>query len=230
MRHPITGVGFLTTHPSLPSLTFVSADAIQWLINRLDGIDNNDQAINIMNAMLREHLICHASGDFTKSFVFGFYLYHIVASDKDSVDYSQPLGDLQSFENEWLEVEVRSPRLINLEPPPSKALTVPNAVIDREKDVPHFLRDAIDIQYLQDLDNDYPLYKHNHLEIDISGKSDRIEWGHAKYQAVYRPDQAYELVTQWVTASGAIVSEMVSKSCFVLLCIVIIIISFPLIL
>lgn len=41
------------------------------------------------------------------------------------------------------------------------------------------------------------------------GKSDRIEWGHARYQSVYRPDQAYELVTQWVTASGSIVSEMV---------------------
>lgn len=41
------------------------------------------------------------------------------------------------------------------------------------------------------------------------GKSDRIEWGHARYQTVYRPDQAYELVVQWVTASGSIVSEMV---------------------
>lgn len=54
-----------------------------------------------------------------------------------------------------------------------------------------------------------PLYKHIHLEIDVSGKSDRIEWGHARYQTVFRPDQAYELVVQWVTASGPIVSELV---------------------
>lgn len=55
-----------------------------------------------------------------------------------------------------------------------------------------------------------------HLEIDVSGKSDRIEWGHARYQTVFRPDQAFELVVQWVTASGSIVSELVSNSsiCF----------------
>lgn len=33
--------------------------------------------------MIQEGLICHASGDFTKPFVLGFYLYHIV-QDKDS--------------------------------------------------------------------------------------------------------------------------------------------------
>lgn len=71
----------------------------------------------------------------------------------DSAEYSQPLGDLQSFENEWLEVEVRPPRIGTQDTVP-KALTVPNAIVDREKNVPHFLRDAIDIAYLQDLDND----------------------------------------------------------------------------
>lgn len=82
LRHPVTGVGFLTTHPSLPSFTFVSADAVHWLINHLDGVNNTDQAVNLMNSMLKDHLICHASGDFSKSFVFGFYLYHIVHNEK----------------------------------------------------------------------------------------------------------------------------------------------------
>lgn len=48
-----------------------------------------------------------------------------------------------------------------------------------------------------------------HLEIDVSNKSDRIEWGHARYQTVFRPDQAYELVVEWLVASGSIVSELV---------------------
>jgi cytochrome c oxidase assembly protein Cox11 len=55
-----------------------------------------------------------------------------------------------------------------------------------------------------------PLYKHTHLEIDINAKSDRIEWGHARYQSVYRVDRAFELVVQWVTASGTIVADLVS--------------------
>lgn len=47
------------------------------------------------------------------------------------------------------------------------------------------------------------------LDIDVSGKSDRAEWGHAKYQTVFRPDEAYELAVEWLTASGSIVYELV---------------------
>lgn len=49
------------------------------------------------------------------------------------------------------------------------------------------------------------------LETDIGNKSDRIEWGHAKYHTVFRSDQAYELVVEWLTSSGAIVCELVRK-------------------
>lgn len=55
------------------------------------------------------------------------------------------------------------------------------------------------------------MYKHTHLEIDVGGKSDRVEWGHCRYQSLYKPDRAYEMVVQWVTASGSIVAELVSK-------------------
>lgn len=48
MKHPQTGVGFLTQHPSLPSQTFVSADAIQWLNNHIEGGMGVEQGINIM--------------------------------------------------------------------------------------------------------------------------------------------------------------------------------------
>lgn len=49
-----------------------------------------------------------------------------------------------------------------------------------------------------------------HLETDIGMKSDRVEWGHARYQTVFRPDQAYELVVEWLTSSGSIIAELVS--------------------
>lgn len=73
----------------------------------------------------------------------------------DAVDYLHPLGDLQSFENEWIEVEVRPARIPIEESIPPKSLIVPNSVTNREKSVPLFLRDVIDIGYLQgELDND----------------------------------------------------------------------------
>lgn len=54
-----------------------------------------------------------------------------------------------------------------------------------------------------------PIYKHTHLETDVPSKSDRVEWGHARYQTVYRPDQPFELVVQWLTSSAAIISELI---------------------
>lgn len=48
MKHPQTGVGFLTQHPSLPSQTFVSADAIQWLNNHMEGGVGIERGIDIM--------------------------------------------------------------------------------------------------------------------------------------------------------------------------------------
>jgi DEP domain-containing protein 5 len=57
-----------------------------------------------------------------------------------------------------------------------------------------------------------PLYKNTHLDIDVNSKSDRIEWGHARYQASWRPYTAYEMCIQWITASGNIVADLVSES------------------
>lgn len=55
-----------------------------------------------------------------------------------------------------------------------------------------------------------PEYKHTHLEVDLQNKSERVEWGHCRYQAAYRPDCAFEMVVQWVAASGAIICDLVS--------------------
>ncbi|KAF5306981.1 hypothetical protein FQR65_LT07204 [Abscondita terminalis] len=208
MKHPVTGVSFVTSQQNLPSYTFVSSDAVNWLVAHMEGVSNNSKALQIFDALRKEHIICHASGDFGKNFVFGFYLFYFVQNDKDEKDFSPPIGDLQSFENEWLEVEIRSPLNWGQITSPS-GVAISNANLKKEVGVPHFLCDDIDTAYLQgEFDNDCPAYKQIHLEIDVANKSDRIEWGHARYQTVFRPNQAYELVLGWLVASGAIVAEL----------------------
>lgn len=147
----------------------------------------------------------------------------------DNKDGYQPIGDLQAFENEWLEAEIRPPLNWGLTASPT-ALNVPNANLEREQGVPHFLCEEIDLSYLQsDLDLDCnverilrrrvfvkillaaPLYKRIHLETDTGARSDRVEWGHARYQTVFRPDQAYELIVEWLTSSGSIIAELVRQ-------------------
>ncbi|XP_016771452.1 GATOR complex protein DEPDC5 isoform X10 [Apis mellifera] len=214
MKHSQNGVGFLTQHPSLPSQTFVSADAVQWLNNHIEGGVTVENAINIMNGMIQDKLICHASGDFSKPFILGFYLYHIV-QDKENQragDYFSPLGDLQSFENEWVEVEIKAPKGW-CEPPSSGSfppMTISNCDTVDESNVVSFLKDDLDISDIADeADWQVPLYKHTHLDIDINNKSDRIEWGHLRYQSIYKVDHSYELVVQWVASSGSIVADLI---------------------
>ncbi|XP_053676014.1 GATOR complex protein Iml1 [Anopheles nili] len=197
MRHPVHGVGFLGPAQSMPSCTFVSYDAINWLQNRIEGPCH---PVEILEDMRRNRLICHASGDFNKPVVPGFCLYYIARQEKESQEYIPPLGDLAAFENEWMEVEIRHPDL-----------TKPVDAHDRG--VPTFLRDSIDLVDEEAGLVDGLLYKQTHLEIDIGGKSDRIEWGHARYHQRMVPGRAYEIVVQWITASGPIVYDLIYGWC-----------------
>ncbi|XP_052897957.1 GATOR complex protein Iml1 [Anopheles moucheti] len=193
MRHAVHGVGFLAPAQSMPSCTFVSYDAINWLQNRIEG---PCKPVEILEEMRRNRLICHASGDFNKPVVAGFCLYYIVRQEKESPEYVPPLGDLSAFENEWMEVEIRHPDLTR-------------PVDPHDRGVPTFLCESIDRQD----EEDGLLYKQTHLEIDISSKSDRTEWGHARYHQRMIPGHAYEIVVQWITASGPIVYDLIYGWC-----------------
>ena len=56
-----------------------------------------------------------------------------------------------------------------------------------------------------------PLYKEIYLDVDVGKKSDRQEWGHVKYQSTYRPEEAFEIVSQWIQATGSIITELVRQ-------------------
>lgn len=133
-------------------------------------------------------MICHASGEIKKPIVPGYFLYYIVLQDKKSKDYAKPLGDLEAFENEWMEIEMKYDNIGN----------------PKEANVPQFLHDTVEINFL-----DGPVYKQLHLEIDPSQKSDRVEWGHVRYHTTMTPNYAFELVVQWLTSSGPIVYDLI---------------------
>ncbi|XP_055373672.1 GATOR complex protein Iml1 isoform X2 [Condylostylus longicornis] len=190
-KHPISGVGFLMSVPSLPSGTFVSLDAVNWLKNKIEG--NLRDPLDILENMRKERMICHASGNWEKPIIVGFYLYYVVIQDKTSKDYTPPLGDLNAFENEWMEVEV-------------KGYDCGETV---KSSIPNFLKDKPASKNWSK-DRNSIVYKHSHLEIDSTKKSDRIEWGHVKYHSIMMPGNAFEIVVQWVTASGPIVNDLIS--------------------
>lgn len=229
-KNPVSGVPLLQPMPSFPSNTFSSFDAIVWVHNNsesncdpLEILENMRKWVFKMSVRAkwiwtesffiscRKHFICHASGDFSVQVIPGFYLYHIVSQGPD---YHHPLNDLEAFENEWCEVEVpwhiMKPTLSIS--PLSSAATTPTTSSSTEKvldesDVAVFLRDDIEKRNL-----DGKIYKQSHLEIDLNNKSDRTEFGHARYHRQFIPGHAFDICVQWVRASGPIVNELVRKS------------------
>lgn len=181
----------------MPSLAFSSYDAIMWLYNRVEGVTN---PIEILECMRAKKLICHGSGDYKKPIIAGFVIYYVVTQDTESADYQKPLGDREAFENEWMEVEIPMKYVISN---PVAA----QASIDKkptENDVPSFLKERVGGKNLDGI-----LYRQSHLEIDLSSKSDRVEWGHARYHRQTTPGTAFEIVVQWITASGPIVFDLI---------------------
>ncbi|KAL7732774.1 hypothetical protein ACLKA6_005916 [Drosophila palustris] len=194
MKHPLTGVGYFSQTQSLPSCTFVSYDALMWLKARLT---NGRHPLDLLEAMRKERMICHASGDWNQPVVPGFVFYYVVQQDKNAKDYAPPLNDYSAFVNEWLEIEFQGCSFLwHDEPAPSH--------------VPNFLRNTTAPQSWTDYCKSKRVYRQSHLEIDVNQKSDRMEWGHVKHHTVMQPGFAFELVVEWVTSSGPIVSDLIS--------------------
>ncbi|KAM7355220.1 GATOR complex protein Iml1 isoform 3-T3 [Cochliomyia hominivorax] len=194
MKHPINGVAFISQTQSLPSYTFVSFDALMWLKNNLD---NSRNPLEILETMRKEKLICHASGDFNKPVIPGFYLYFIAQQDKNAKEYIRPLNDLSAFENEWMEIE-----LLGCNNLWNDESTLPH--------IPNFLKEIPPPQSWTDCCKNQKIYRHSHLEIDVNQKSERMEWGHVKYHTVMQTGFAFEIVVQWVTSSGPIVWDLIN--------------------
>uniref|UniRef100_A0A2S2R9E1 DEP domain-containing protein 5 n=1 Tax=Sipha flava TaxID=143950 RepID=A0A2S2R9E1_9HEMI len=185
------GVGFVNRHMGLPQNTFVSYDAITWLMNNVNTFNSRNEAVERLQEILCEGLICHASGDFSHPFIDGFYLYYFPMCESPTDQSTFPPHDFQAFENEWVEVEVKQP-------------------IEYTRSI-EFLMEHLTLpeSLKHDTNRNVPWYKEAHLEMDVNSKSDRVEWGHARYQSVYRCDQAYEIIAQWVAASGSVVADLI---------------------
>ena len=64
MKSPSGGIMFLEGKINdLPPYTFISYDAVCWLLDQVEGVTTEREAINLMEKMRRENLIYHSSGN-----------------------------------------------------------------------------------------------------------------------------------------------------------------------
>jgi len=131
MHYHHEGLPFLKNQPGLPPLPancFASSEAVNWTSRHILGLTDIQDSIDLMKRLLEEGLVCHASGDPTVKFIYGFYLYCIVCEidedgrvvveksveGKSSVKIKKIPHNL-AFEHEWCEVSWTRTSLLNIE-------------------------------------------------------------------------------------------------------------------
>ena len=98
---------------------------------------------------------------------------------------------MEAFQNEWMEVKIDHDRIKPPETPP------------------HWTSEVLDQASSRNKSKAESSYCQVYVDVDVGKKSDRQEWAHLRYQPVYRPDEAFEIVIQWVQATGSIITELV---------------------
>ncbi|XP_027212029.2 GATOR complex protein Iml1 isoform X1 [Penaeus vannamei] len=194
MRDPVKGVGLLNKQAGLPTLTFIAADATTWVCEHVEGASTEIMAVELLQKIHKKELICHASGDRQHPFVHGFFLYFFVTGNKEQ---DQVLCETSTYSAEWHEVEVEP-----LSIKPGGAQSAPRS----SSPCPTFLQP--DLPTYIPWKGGYSLYRIGLLDIDINNRSDRIEWGHLKHHSLFSPLQAFELISQWLCATGSVVADL----------------------
>nr|XP_046263692.1 GATOR complex protein DEPDC5 isoform X5 [Scatophagus argus] len=200
IKHPTTGIQLLPEQKGLPLNCFISAEVVHWLVNSVEGVATQGMAVDIMQKMLDEGLVAHASGDAMRTFVYGFYFYRIVG-EKDGTTSQPPttaaggwsaaaLEDFALFQRKWFEVAF---------------------VLEERRpcDLPAFLLPWLPSRPASYATATVPEQKTVTLDVDVNNRSDRTEWCSCYYHGNFSLNAAFEIKLHWMAVTAAVLFEMV---------------------
>ncbi|XP_048875653.1 GATOR complex protein DEPDC5 isoform X2 [Brienomyrus brachyistius] len=223
IKHPTMGVQLLPEQKGLPPHCFISAEVVHWLVSSVEGVATQGMAVDIMQKMLDEGLIAHASGEAMRSFIYGFYFYRITPEREAERGPSTPLPptgagglsataleDFTLFQRKWFEVafvlEERRPcdlPAFLLPWLPSR----PASYASRHSSFSRSFGGRSQAAAL--LAATLPEQKTVTLDVDVNNRSDRTEWCSCYYHGNFSPNAAFETKLQWMAATAAVLFEMV---------------------
>lgn len=220
IKHPTTGVQLLPEQKGLPLNCFISAEVVHWLVTNVEGVATQGMAVDIMQKMLDEGLVTHASGDAMRTFVYGFYFYRI-AGEKDGATpplstaagggwSTAALEDFSLFQRKWFEVafvlEERRPcdlPAFLLPWLPSR----PASYASRHSSFSRSFGGRSQAAAL--LAATVPEQKTVTLDVDVNNRSDRTEWCSCYYHGNFSLNAAFEIKLHWMAVTAAVLFEMV---------------------
>ncbi|KAI2597443.1 DEP domain containing 5, GATOR1 subcomplex subunit [Homo sapiens] len=223
MKHPSTGVQLLSEQKGLSPYCFISAEVVHWLVNHVEGIQTQAMAIDIMQKMLEEQLITHASGEAWRTFIYGFYFYKIVTDkEPDRVAMQQPattwhtagVDDFASFQRKWFEVAFVAEELVHSEIPAFLLPWLPSRPASYASRHSSFSRSfGGRSQAAALLAATVPEQRTVTLDVDVNNRTDRLEWCSCYYHGNFSLNAAFEIKLHWMAVTAAVLFEMFILAC-----------------
>ncbi|XP_068846146.1 GATOR1 complex protein DEPDC5 isoform X9 [Capricornis sumatraensis] len=218
MKHPSTGVQLLPEQKGLSPSCFISAEVVHWLVNTVEGVQTQAMAVDIMQKMLEEQLITHASGEAWRTFIYGFYFYKIVMDrDPERVAVQQPttwhtmaVDDFASFQRKWFEVAFVAEELLHSEIPAFLLPWLPSRPASYASRHSSFSRSfGGRSQAAALLAATVPEQRTVTLDVDVNNRTDRLEWCSCYYHGNFSLNAAFEIKLHWMAVTAAVLFEMV---------------------
>uniref|UniRef100_A0A8C5UFI0 GATOR1 complex protein DEPDC5 n=1 Tax=Malurus cyaneus samueli TaxID=2593467 RepID=A0A8C5UFI0_9PASS len=218
MKHPTTGIQLLSEQKGLSPYCFISAEVVHWLVNNVEGVQTQAMAIDIMQKMLEEQLIVHASGEALRTFIYGFYFYKIVVDkEADRVGLQQPamwhtaaMDDFSAFQRKWFEVAFVAEELLHSEIPAFFLPWLPSRPASYASRHSSFSRSfGGRSQAAALLAATVPEQRTVTLDVDVNNRTDRLEWCSCYYHGNFSLNAAFEIKLHWMAVTAAVLFEMV---------------------
>uniref|UniRef100_A0A7N8X1U7 DEP domain containing 5, GATOR1 subcomplex subunit n=1 Tax=Mastacembelus armatus TaxID=205130 RepID=A0A7N8X1U7_9TELE len=206
-----TGVQLLPEQKGLPLNCFISAEVVHWLVNSVEGVTTQGMAVDIMQKMLEEGLVAHASGDAMRTFVYGFYFYRIVGEKDAAGGWSAAaLEDCALFQRKWFEVAFVLEEQRPCDLPAFLLPWLPSRPASYASRHSSFSRSfGGRSQAAALLAATVPEQKTVTLDVDVNNRSDRTEWCSCYYHGNFSINTAFEIKLHWMAVTAAVLFEMV---------------------
>ncbi|XP_066459689.1 GATOR1 complex protein DEPDC5 isoform X1 [Eleutherodactylus coqui] len=219
MKHPNTGIPLLSEQKGLPPFCFISAEVVHWLVNNVSWVQSQVLAMDIMQKMLDEQYIMHASGETLRTFIYGFYLYRI-SPEKDpdkapnltqtNTWHSAAMEDFTAFQRKWFEVALVEEELLHSGIPPFLLPWLPSRPASYASRHSSFSRSfGGRSQAAALLAATVPEQRTVTLDVDVNNRTDRLEWCSCYYHGNFCLTAAFEVKLHWMAATAAVLFEMV---------------------
>ncbi|KAG8146440.1 putative DEP domain-containing protein, partial [Naja naja] len=213
-----TGIQLLSEQKGLSPSCFISAEVVHWLVNMVEGVQTQAMAIDIMQKMLEEQLIIHASGEALRTFIYGFYFYKIVEDkEQERGGIQQPAlwhtaakDEFSAFQRKWFEVAFVAEELLHSDIPAFLLPWLPSRPASYASRHSSFSRSfGGRSQAAALLAATVPEQRTVTLDVDINNRTDRLEWCSCYYHGNFSLSAAFEIKLHWMAVTAAVLFEMV---------------------